>query len=158
MFNLSTGLSRVESGETLPLFSQKSSFFKSCDTILGMKKQLLKDGLVWGLTLWFIGYVLGFVFYALVPASLLGWVIMPFGIAITLWVLIKYIKGSSWSYYAMLGVMWAIIAIVLDYFLLVQLLKPADGYYKPDVYLYYLLTLILPLIAYWFKTKNQKLA
>ena len=68
--------------------------------MVGMKTQLIKDGLVWGAALWFIGYVLGFIFYALVPAPLIGWVIMPFGIAITLWVLIKYIKGNSLSYYA----------------------------------------------------------
>ena len=54
--------------------------------------------------------------------------------------------------------MWLVIAIVLDYFLLVQLLKPAGGYYKLDVYIDYLITLVLPAVVYWFKTKNQKLA
>ena len=112
-----------------------------------MNMQLLKDGLLWGFALWLIGYLLGFLFFAFVPASLIGWFIMPIGIAVTVWVLLRRIKGGSLSYYFSLGVVWTVLAIVLDYFLLVQLLKPADGYYKLDVYLYYLLTFILPLLV-----------
>lgn len=119
-----------------------------------MNTQLIKDGLLWGVILWLIGYVLGFLFFAFVPTSIIGWLITPIGIILTLWVLFKRIRGISFSYYLTLGIMWAVIAIVLDYFLLVQLLKPADGYYKFDVYLYYALTLLLPLVAYWFKKKN----
>ena len=119
-----------------------------------MNKQLIKDGLLWGAGLWLIGYVLGFLFFALVPASLIGWLITPIGIAVTVWVLLKRIKGDSLQYYFLLGVLWATIAIVLDYFLLVQVLHPADGYYKLDVYLYYLLTLALPPAVYWFKKRD----
>ena len=120
-----------------------------------MNTQLLKDGLLWGAGLWLIGYVLGFIFFAFVPASLIGWFIMPIGVAVTLWVLLTRTKGSSLSYYISLGAMWVVIAVVLDYFLLVQLLNPADGYYKLDVYLYYLLTLALPLLVYWFKAQKS---
>lgn len=120
-----------------------------------MNKQLLKDGLIWGVTLWLVGYLLGFLFFMFVPAGLIGWLIMPIGIVLTVWVLLKYIKGTSAPYYVSLGAMWATIAIVLDYFLLVQLLKPADGYYKLDVYLYYLLTLALPVIVYELRKKPE---
>ena len=120
-----------------------------------MDRRLLKDGLVWGTALWFFGYVLGFLFYFFVPASLIGWVILPFGVSVTVWVLIKYIREPSLSYYFALGAMWALVAVVLDYFLLVQLLKPADGYYKLDVYLYYLLMFILPPLVYRFKTRDS---
>jgi hypothetical protein len=116
-----------------------------------MNTQLLKEGLLWGTTLWLIGYVLGFIFFAFVPTSLIGWIIMPIGIVITVWVLLKYIKGSSLVYYVALGGIWTLIAVVLDYVLLVQLLKPADGYYKLDVYVYYALTFALPAMVYWFK-------
>src|SRR3989344_7614602 len=119
-----------------------------------MNMQLLKDGLLWGFALWLIGYLLGFLFFAFVPVSLIGWFVMPIGIAVTVWVLMKYIKGTSLPYYVSLGAMWATIAVILDYFFLVQLLRPADGYYKLDVYVYYLLTFALPLIMYWFKKKN----
>jgi hypothetical protein len=108
----------------------------------------------WGVLLWFIGYVLGIVLFPIVPSSMIGLVIMPIGIIITLWVLLKKIKSSSFQYYLKLAVIWTLIAIVLDYFLLVKLFKPADGYYKVDVYLYYILTFLLPLIVGWRKKTN----
>jgi hypothetical protein len=47
-----------------------------------------------------------------------------------------------------------VIAIVFDYVFLVKVLNPADGYYKLDVYLYYVFTLILPLIIGWLKIRR----
>jgi len=114
-------------------------------------KQFLKDSLMWGILLWLIGYILGFVFFAFVPANVIGWYIMPIGIVITLFVLFKFIKSKDLTYYFKLGVIWTLTAIVFDYIFLVQLLKPADGYYKLDVYIYYGLTLILPLLVGWYK-------
>lgn len=110
-----------------------------------MAKHLLIDGLAFGAGLWLIGYILGIVFFFFVPAGLIGWVIMPIGIIITLWVLLKKIKSSSFLYYLIIALIWTIMAVVLDYFLLVKVFKPADGYYKLDVYIYYILTFILPL-------------
>lgn len=123
-----------------------------------MNKQILKDTLVWGFILWFIGYVLGMVLFAFVPTSMLGWVIMPIGIIITLWVLFKKIKSNSLQYYFSIAIFWALIAIVLDYIFLVKMLKPADGYYKLDVYLYYVLTFTLPLIIGLYKKSNTKIS
>ena len=116
-----------------------------------MNKQLLKDSLGWGFALWLIGYLLGFIFFALVPKNMIGWFITPIGTAITLWVLFKKIKGESFGYYVKLALSWTLIAIIFDYFFMVKLLNPADGYYKLDVYLYYVLTYILPLIVGWKK-------
>ena len=116
-----------------------------------MNKQMLKDALGWGFVLWLIGYVLGIVLFAFVPADILGWIIMPIGIIITLWVLFKRIKAESLKYYFILAITWTLIAVILDYFLLVKLFKPADGYYKLDVYLYYALIFVLPLIVGWRK-------
>lgn len=121
-----------------------------------MNTSLIKNILGWGLLLWFIGYVLGFVFFAFVPASLIGWVIMPIGIVITLLVLLKKIKNDSFQHYVFVAIGWTIIAIVFDYLFLVLLLKPADGYYKLDVYLYYLLTFMLPLTVGWYKNRVTK--
>jgi len=53
--------------------------------------------------------------------------------------LIKKIKGDSFKYYLLLAISWTLIAIIFDYLFLVKVFKPADGYYKLDVYLYYLL-------------------
>lgn len=112
-----------------------------------MTKGFYKDALLWGFVLWLIGYILGIVLFPILPPFFLGWVIMPIGIVITLWVLFKKIKGESMRYYFFLGIVWVLIAILCDYFFLVKLFNPADGYYKPDVYLYYILTLILPLLV-----------
>ena len=120
-----------------------------------MNKQLLKDAIVWGFVLWLIGYILGIVLFAFVPQNLIGWFITPIGIIITLWVLFKKIKNNSFKYYIKLGLVWTVIAIVFDYFFIVKMLNPADGYYKIDVYLYYILTFILPLFVGWKKKINN---
>ncbi len=116
-----------------------------------MNKQLLKDALGWGVILWLIGYVLGIILFMIVLPSMIGWIIMPVGIVITLWVLLKKIKSTSFQYYLLLAVIWTLIAIIFDYLFLVKVFKPADGYYKPDVYLYYALMFATPLIVGWRK-------
>lgn len=110
-------------------------------------KKFFIEYLLWGFILWFIGYVLGILFFLFLPHGIIGWVIMPIGILITLWVLVKKIHKKSLVAYLFLGMVWVLIAITCDYFLLVKIFKPADGYYKLDVYIYYLLTFILPMLA-----------
>lgn len=109
----------------------------------------------WGVWLWLIGYTLGIILFPVVPAAYLGWVIMPMGIAITLWVLVKKIVLTSFHQYFVLSLWWVAIAVVCDYLFLVLVFKPADGYYKLDVYVYYLLTFLLPVMAGW-KTLQKK--
>ena len=112
-----------------------------------ISRQLIKDTLGWGFLLWFIGYILGIVLFMIVPPSLIGWVITPIASAFTLWVLIKKIKSTSLQYYLLVGIVWCILAVVFDYFLIVKAFNPADGYYKLDVYIYYVLTVALPLVV-----------
>jgi nicotinamide riboside transporter PnuC len=87
---------------------------------------------------------------------MIGWFIMPIGTVITLWVLFKKIKSGSFKYYALLAVIWVLIAVVFDYLFLVKAFNPEDGYYKLDVYLYYLLTFALPIIIGWYKSKKNE--
>lgn len=108
-----------------------------------MNTRFMKDAL------WVIGYALGIVLFALVPVSVIGWIITPFGMAITLWVAFKKVKGDTLRYFVLVGLVWLLIAIVGDYVFIVKAFKPADGYYKLDVYLYYALTLAIPLVAGW---------
>lgn len=121
-----------------------------------MNKQFLKDAFGWGFILWLIGYGLGILFFTLIPPSMIGWIITPIGVAITLWVLFKKIKGDSFGYYARVAAVWVLIAIIFDYLFIVKAFKPEDGYYKLDVYLYYALTLALPLVVGWRKTIKIK--
>ena len=119
-----------------------------------MNKQFLKDTVGWGFILWFIGYVLGVILIFILPPSLIGWVIMPFGLIITFWVLLKKVKLAGLRDYLILAAVWTVIAVVFDYIFIVKAFHPADGYYKPDVYLYYLLTFIAPLIVCWWKKEK----
>lgn len=119
----------------------------SCYKIIGMNKILLKDSLVWGFTLWLIGYILSMILFFIVPPSYIGWIIAPVGTAITIWVLLKKVKIRRTGQYFVLGIVWTLLAFVLDYFLIVKALNPADGYYKPAVYLYYTLTFALPIVV-----------
>ena len=118
-----------------------------------MSKRFYKDALGWGFILWLVGFGLGVALFSIVPLSMIGWIIMPIGTALTLWVLLKKVKGESFQYYLLLAVIWTLIAIVFDYFFLVKAFKPADGYYKLDVYLYYTLTFVLPLGVGWYKKR-----
>lgn len=120
-----------------------------------MNRQLLKDTFGWGFILWLFGYILGIILFMLVPVSMVGWIIMPVGILVTLWVLLKKIKHTSFLYYLSLAAGWTFLAIVLDYFFLVKLFKPPDGYYKLDVYLYYVLTFLLPVFIGGMTTLNN---
>lgn len=109
----------------------------------------------WGFVLWLFGYILGFIFFAFMPKDLLGWFIMPFGIALTLWVLFKRIRREMFLCYFGIGLIWTVMAIVLDYIFLVKMLNALD-YYKLDVYLYYILTFTLPPLVGWFKFYFKK--
>lgn len=121
-----------------------------------MTKQFYKDAFGWGFLLWLIGYALSIMLFAFVPPSMLGWIIMPIGIIVTLWVLFKKVKADSSRYYFFLAVVWVSIAVAFDYLFIVKAFKPEDGYYKLDIYLYYILTLLLPLIVGWRKSSLIK--
>jgi hypothetical protein len=121
-----------------------------------MNRQLLKDSLGWGLALWFIGYALGIILFFLVPVSMIGWVILPIGVIITLWILFNKIRAESYQYYLILAVFWTVIAVASDYIFIIRTFNPADGYYKPDVYLYYAITFLSPLIVAWWKRNQWK--
>jgi hypothetical protein len=56
--------------------------------------------------------------------------------------------------YLLLGVTWTLVAIVGNYFFIVRAFHPTDGYYKLDVYLCYVLTLLLPVVVGWWKTRT----
>lgn len=118
-----------------------------------MNKQFLKDSLGWGFILWIVGYALGIVLFMLVPTRFIGWIITLIGSALTVWVLGKKIHGTSITYYAQVGIVWALVAMVCDYVLLVSLFN-INAYYKLDVYVYYVLMLLLPLVVGWRKLKK----
>lgn len=120
-----------------------------------MNGRLVKDGLGWGFALWLFGYALSMMLFAFVPPSLLGWIITPIGTALALWVAFRKVKGDTLSHYVLVALVWVTIAVVGDYLFIVKAFNPADGYYKPDVYLYYALTMAIPLLAGWRRTTHH---
>ena len=118
------------------------------------KKKIFLNTIFWGFLLWLFGYILGFVFFGLIPKESIGWYIMPFGVIVTLWVLLKKIKRDELMCYFGLGLIWTIMAIALDYVFLVKLLNTTD-YYKLDVYIYYIFIFVLPIIVGWIKFKTK---
>jgi len=112
-----------------------------------MSTRLLKKSLGWGFVLWLIGYLLGVALFFVLPTTVLGWVITPIAFVITWWVLLRRVKSDSLRDYAIVAIVWTAIAVLFDYVFIVKAFNPPDGYYKPDVYLYYALTFALPLIV-----------
>ena len=115
----------------------------------------LKYALGWGIGLWLIGYSLGIVFFFVLPTAFIGWVITPIGAAITVLALFT-IKAESVSFYLILGIAWTLTAVIFDYAFIVRAFNPSDGYYKPDVYLYYSLTFLLPIAIGWWRCRPKK--
>jgi hypothetical protein len=121
-------------------------------------KQKITTTLLWGFGLWLLGYIAGMVLFFMVPKELIGWIITPFACAITILVLVKKIKCPKMMCYFRLGLIWMFMAIVLDYVFLIKMLNTGTAYYKADVYLYYILTLTLPIaVGYWkYEHKSPK--
>jgi len=122
-----------------------------------MTKKFVIQTLLWGFGLWLFGYILSMLLFAFVPPALLGWVITPFGITTTVWVLLRKMHFESREQVIFIGSVWVLIAIICDYFLLVKVFHPVGGYYKLDVYLYYLLTFTLPIIVVRLKNHHSEI-
>ena len=114
-------------------------------------KQFYKDSFGWGFVLWLFGYILSIILFMVMSPTIIGWIIAPVATFATIWVLYRKIHSTSFQYYVKLAVVWTLLAVILDYFFIVKMFKPIDGYYKADVYLYYGLTFLLPLFAGWHK-------
>ena len=57
--------------------------------------------------------------------------------------------------YVRLAVVWTVIAVAGDFLFIVKALHPPDGYYKLDVYLYYVLTFLMPMMAGSLKARER---
>ena len=79
---------------------------------------------------------------------------MPLGIAITCFVLWKWVHPGSLRDGVLIGSGWAAIAIACDFAFIVKLFNPPDGYYMLDVYLYYIVTFVLPIGAAWLRRRQ----
>ena len=109
-------------------------------------KQWIKDTAGIGVVLWLIGYLASLVLFFTPFAEIMGWILAgifnPVAIAVTWW-WFSARERLPLQYYAGVGFTWTFIAVVLDFLFIVQLFH-ATTYYKPDVFLYYIVTFIIP--------------
>ncbi len=106
------------------------------------------DTLGIGFFLWFTGYIASIILYFSVPAELLGWILFAlFTPVIIIITAIRFRKRSlSFRYYGLVSVTWTMLAIVFDFLFIVLLFHPVN-YYHPSVFVYYLVTFLVPFIA-----------
>ena len=110
----------------------------------GIKTKLV-DAVLLGSAIWLIGYIASIILYGFAPSSLLGWVLFVLLTPLTIY--IAYLRfrkrKETAAYYAAVALVWVVLAMVLDYVFIVKALN-AQGYYKADVFVYYLTTFIVP--------------
>ncbi|TAJ44166.1 hypothetical protein [Methanofollis fontis] len=107
-------------------------------------KAWTKDALCLGTFLWLIGYLASLVLFFTPFAEMMGWVLTavftPVTIAITWWWFRQ--RHLPLIYFVKVGIVWVVIAVVLDYLFIVLLFQTA--YYSTHVFLYYALTFLIP--------------
>ncbi|MDE1804433.1 MAG: hypothetical protein KGH59_01465 [Candidatus Micrarchaeota archaeon] len=109
-------------------------------------KTTIIDALGMGIGIWLIGYIGSILLFSFIPANLLGWIL--FTVLTPLTLLIAYLRFRNRSgrmrYYLLVAAVWVCVAVVFDYLFIVKLFNSID-YYKPDVFVYYITTFIIPL-------------
>ena len=111
-----------------------------------MQQQVLKDTLGLGTFFWLAGYLAGIVLFFTPFSNSMGWIMLVTLTPFTLWVTWWWFSRREClplHYYAGVGIIWMLIAVLLDY-LFIVLLFNAVGYYRPDVLLYYALMFLIP--------------
>jgi hypothetical protein len=119
-------------------------------------KQLITDTAGLGTALWLIGYLASLVLFFSPYAGVMGWILLaiftPVTIVIVLW-WFKKRERLPLQYYAGVGVAWVLIAIVLDYLFIVLLFQA--NYYGIDVFVYYVVTFLIPVGVGLFLNRSR---
>ncbi len=109
-------------------------------------KQWIKDTAGLGIAFWLMGYLASLVLFFTPYAGIMGWILAgiftPVALVVTWW----WFRSREYlpvQYYAGVGVVWVLIAIVFDFLFIVTLFQAA-AYYKPDVVVYYIVTFLVP--------------
>jgi hypothetical protein len=121
-------------------------------------KEWIKDTGGIGTGLWLIGYLASLILFFSPYAGIMGWILLviftPVTIAVTWWWFRKR-KELTLEYFAKVGVVWVLIAVVFDYLFIVRLFQA--NYYSPDVFVYYAMTFLIPVGVGFFliQTRNK---
>jgi len=118
-------------------------------------KQWIKDTAGLGTALWLIGYLASLVLFTSPFAGIMGWILLviftPVTIAIVWW-WFRQRERLPLQYYAGVGIAWVLIAIVLDYLFIVLMFQAT--YYEVDVFVYYTMTLLIPVGVGLYLNRN----
>jgi hypothetical protein len=120
-------------------------------------KNWIKDAVGLGTLLWLFGYVASLILFFTPLVNNMGWIISaifaPVTIVIT-WLWFRA-RGLPLLYFVKVGIVWTVIAIVLDYLFIVQLFQAT--YYETDVFVYYALTFLIPAgVGLYLKWSREK--
>lgn len=113
-----------------------------------LSKKKLAGAVGAGAVLWAIGYALAMILFAFMPAAVIGWIVLPVMIPVTVYVSFARLKknATSVSYVLFVALTWTVIAVAFDYVFLVSAFN-VQNYYDFDVLLYYALTFLIPAIV-----------
>ena len=121
-------------------------------------KQWIIDTAGLGTALWLIGYLASLVLFYTPYAGIMGWILIaiftPVTIVIAWWWFGKR-EPLPLQDYALVGIAWMLIAVLLDYLFIVLLFQAS--YYEPDVVVYYTVTFLIPVGVglYLNRTRNE---
>jgi hypothetical protein len=111
-----------------------------------MQQQVLKDTLGFGTLFWLAGYLVGIVLFFTPFSNSMGWIMLVTLTPFTLWVTWWWFRQRGrlpLHYYAGVGIIWMLIAVVLDE-LFIVLLFNSTAYYSLHIFLYYSLMFLIP--------------
>lgn len=111
-------------------------------------RKKLVDNIGVGVALWAIGYAIGMALFAFIPTAMIGWIVLPIMVPVTVYVSIWRLKtvAKSISYILIVAATWTSIAVAFDYVFLVGAFD-VQNYYDFDVLIYYALTFLIPVIV-----------
>ncbi|MDD1713720.1 MAG: hypothetical protein LUQ61_00495 [Methanoregulaceae archaeon] len=107
-------------------------------------KNWIKDAVGLGMLLWLFGYVASLVLFFTPFVNNMGWIISVIFTPVTIVITWLWFRARDLPllYFVKVGIVWTVIAIVLDYLFIVQLFQAT--YYETDVFVYYALTFLIP--------------
>jgi len=119
-------------------------------------KQWIKDSVGLGALFWVIGYLASLALFFSPFAASMGWILLalctPVTVAVT-WLWFRH-RNLLLPYYVRVGIVWTTMAIVLDYLFIVLLFNAT--YYGADVFIYYFLTFLIPVIVGFSLVNSRK--
>ena len=121
-------------------------------------KEWIRDTFGLGVIIWLIGYLTSIALFFSPFAGIMGWIITPVFTPVTIAITWWWFKTRNLvlTYFIGVGLVWTLIAIILDYLFIVQLFQAT--YYGLDVFLYYALTFLIPVGVgfYLVRIKEKK--